>query len=104
MMLCATSTLEQLLTFRMNPIKTSPAINAPLYGRSGTVGNRIIDDEMPLIPVIFPHNMNRTLHVIPKARPPNKALMGENESEIVNHSIVAMGGADIFENRSRRGR
>ncbi len=87
----------------MNPINTSPAMNAPLYGRS-ELGNRIIDDEMPLIPVIFPHNISRTLHVIPKARPPIKALMGENASEIVNHSTVAIGGADIFEKRSRRDR
>ncbi len=83
------------ITFRMNPINTSPATNAPLYARSGENGYRIRDEEMPLIPVIFPHNINRTLHVIPRASPPIKALMGENESEIVNHSMVAIGGTDI---------
>ena len=37
------------------------------------------------MPVIFPHNMKRELHTIPRAKPPTREITGVNDGEIGSH-------------------
>ncbi len=67
-----------------DPHETIPPAKASRAAQSNGLGLLIMPARIPLIPVIFPHNINLDTATVPIARPPAAAFSGEKCSDILN--------------------